>query len=221
MNNFSRPAIEGSRLILAGLFSTFAVSAIPSLAYAHHPTGGMTPATFAEGLLSGLAHPIIGPDHLVMLLLVGAYCGAYRQGIGPLVSFVVAASIGCLAHAARLDLPHVETGIAVSLLVLGIAACAISGSSRGTTAVVLGAVGLLHGYAYGEAIVGAETSPLVAYLLGLSLVQLGVASLLSYITRPRDTQAVRPPRIAFVRAVGVASALVGIIALTLQIVRPV
>ena len=26
--------------------------------------GGKTPSTFAEGLLSGLGHPVIGPDHL-------------------------------------------------------------------------------------------------------------------------------------------------------------
>jgi urease accessory protein len=221
MKNFARPANEGIRLVLAGLFSTLAVSAIPSLAFAHHPTGGMTPATFADGLLSGLAHPVIGPDHLVMLLLIGAYCGAYRQGFGPLVSFALTASIGCLAHAARLDLPHVETGIAVSLLVLGVAACAISKSSRVTTAAVLGAVGLLHGYAYGEAIVGAETSPLVAYLLGLSVVQLGVASLLMYAAAPREDRAVMPRPISLVRVVGIGSALVGIVVLTLQMTRPV
>ena len=32
-------------------------------ASAHHVMGGKTPATFAEGVLSGLGHPIIGPDH--------------------------------------------------------------------------------------------------------------------------------------------------------------
>ena len=39
--------------------------------FAHHPTGGNTPDTFSSGLLSGLAHPIIGIDHLIFLILLG------------------------------------------------------------------------------------------------------------------------------------------------------
>src|SRR5438270_774512 len=30
-------------------------------AHAHHLMGGKTPSTFADGLLSGLGHPLIGP----------------------------------------------------------------------------------------------------------------------------------------------------------------
>jgi urease accessory protein len=35
--------------------------------------------------------------------------------------------------------------------------------------------GLLHGYALGESIVGAEEAPLAAYLIGLALVQSAIA----------------------------------------------
>jgi urease accessory protein len=35
--------------------------------------------------------------------------------------------------------------------------------------------GVFHGYAYGASIVGAESTPLAAYLLGLALVQLVIA----------------------------------------------
>ncbi len=35
--------------------------------------------------------------------------------------------------------------------------------------------GVFHGYAYGEAIVGAEMNPLVAYLAGFTVIQLLVA----------------------------------------------
>jgi urease accessory protein len=31
-------------------------------AFAHHIMSGRTPATFGDGMLSGLGHPIIGPD---------------------------------------------------------------------------------------------------------------------------------------------------------------
>jgi urease accessory protein len=36
--------------------------------------------------------------------------------------------------------------------------------------------GILHGHAYAETIFGAEPAPLAAYLIGFSLVQLGVAA---------------------------------------------
>jgi hypothetical protein len=38
----------------------FLLAAAP--ASAHHVMGGRTPSTFLEGLLSGLAHPVIGPE---------------------------------------------------------------------------------------------------------------------------------------------------------------
>jgi urease accessory protein len=34
---------------------------------------------------------------------------------------------------------------------------------------------LFHGYAYGEAVVGADMTPLLAYLLGFASIQMGVA----------------------------------------------
>ena len=34
--------------------------------------------------------------------------------------------------------------------------------------------GILHGYAYGESIVGAETTPLLAYLVGFAVIQYGL-----------------------------------------------
>lgn len=56
--------------------------AIPALlltlapASAHHVMDGQLPSTFAQGLLSGLGHPVIGPDHLAFLIAVGVAVGA-------------------------------------------------------------------------------------------------------------------------------------------------
>ena len=44
-------------------------------ASAHHAMGGKTPTTFAEGMLSGLGHPVIGADHLAFLIAVGVTVG--------------------------------------------------------------------------------------------------------------------------------------------------
>jgi len=40
----------------------------------------------------------------------------------------------------------------------------------------LALAGLLHGHAYAESIFGAEPAPLLAYLAGFCLVQLGIAT---------------------------------------------
>ena len=40
--------------------------------------GGATPATFWQGLASGVGHPVIGLDHLVFLLAAGVLFGAGR-----------------------------------------------------------------------------------------------------------------------------------------------
>ena len=40
-----------------------ALTGLTEPAFAHHLMGGRTPATFGEGILSGLDHPIIGLDH--------------------------------------------------------------------------------------------------------------------------------------------------------------
>ena len=98
----------------------------PAVAQAHHNMDGRTPASFMDGLLSGLAHPVIGLDHLAMVLLIGAYCGTTRQGLRPLLAFVGAALVGCLVHVARLDLPQAEAGVAASLVLLGLAATALA-----------------------------------------------------------------------------------------------
>jgi urease accessory protein len=49
--------------------------------------------------------------------------------------------------------------------------------SAGRALLLFALAGLVHGYALGESIVGAEASPLVAYLLGLLVMQtaIGVA----------------------------------------------
>jgi urease accessory protein len=42
-------------------------------------------------------------------------------------------------------------------------------------AILFVAAGIFHGYAYGESIIGAETTPLVAYMAGFACIQYSVA----------------------------------------------
>ena len=153
-------------LSLAGL----ALSASAAPALAHHPLAGETPTTVMHGLLSGIGHPIIGLDHLAFVIAAGvASLLIGRPLLGPLI-FVVATVLGTLVHLAAIGLPAVEAVIALSVLAIG-AAVATGRASAAVVLPIMGVAGLFHGHAYGEAVFGAEATPVVAYLLGFGATQ--------------------------------------------------
>ena len=91
-----------------------AVAVLPfaSPASAHHVMDGALPSTGWQGLLSGLAHPIIGIDHLAFIIGVGLMAHlAGRIALLPLL-FVVGTVLGCFMHIQGYDLPWSELVIA-------------------------------------------------------------------------------------------------------------
>ena len=149
-----------------------AVAALASPAFAHHPFGEAVPNSWFQGLVSGIGHPTLGPDHLMFIVAVGLLSSLF--GLGVPVAFVVASLVGTGLHLLLLSLPAPELGIAASVLVVGLLLAYRRGSAA--VAVSLAALaGVFHGYAYGEAVIGAEMTPLLAYLLGFSIVQLAIA----------------------------------------------
>lgn len=159
---------------------TMAIVAVTTLAaapgLAHHPMGGATPANFFEGLMSGIGHPILGVDHFVFVVAIGFLAAMKRQGLLVPVAFVLAAMLGTGAHLLSVALPGAEILVAGSVLVLGLLMLWQERLNLATLAGLVGIAGLFHGYAYGEAIFGAETTPLVAYLIGFTGVQLAIAA---------------------------------------------
>lgn len=147
------------------------LTALP--AHAHHAMGGQVPSTFVQGLLSGLAHPVIGVDHFAFLLVVGLLAVSLTGAARFLVpgAFVAATVAGTGIHLAAVSMPLAEITVAFSVLLGGLLVL----MRRQLPALLLGgglaAFGLFHGYAYGESIVGAEATPLAAYLVGFSLIQ--------------------------------------------------
>jgi urease accessory protein len=150
---------------------------LPSMppALAHHLMGGELPSTAWQGLLSGLGHPIIGIDHFAFAVGVGLMSQlAGRIVLLPLL-FVTGSVLGCFIHIQRFDLPWTEPAIGLT-----VAAAAVIVATRLRIPIVLlallfGIAGVLHGYAYGESIVGAETAPLSAYVIGFGVIQYCVA----------------------------------------------
>lgn len=155
---------------LAGLFSALSTSAL-----AHHPMGGARPSTFTEGLLSGVGHPIIGVDHLAFVIAVGVAAVLLGSRFLSPLAFVLATVAGTLMHVAAIGLPAVELMIALSLVVLGAVVFLGRQLPVALVAGLFAVAGMFHGFAYGEAIFGAETTPLLAYLAGFGLTQYAIA----------------------------------------------
>jgi len=182
---------------------------IPTLALAHHPMGGATPSNFMEGLLSGFGHPIIGIDHLAFVILVGlAATFLTKRYIAPL-AFIAGTLAGCLLIANGTVLPYAELVITGSVILLG--ALVMSGKQipASVYVAIFAVAGVFHGGAYGEAIIGAETTPLVAYLIGFAMIQYSIAIGAGFAVQKiwKATEAAAAaPRIAAALAAGVGVA---------------
>ncbi|MFM7085863.1 MAG: HupE/UreJ family protein [Cyanobium sp.] len=119
-----------------------------------------TPLT---GLLSGLAHPVIGPDHLLFLLAL-ALVGLVQRRRWLLALL----STGLLGSALGLIWPGLPGGEALVALTLVAVALVLLG--RLPRMVLLPAFAL-HGYVLSAAVLGWSQAPLSFYLVGLLLSQ--------------------------------------------------
>jgi len=178
------------------------------LAHAHHAMDYEIPATALEGLLSGLGHPVIGVDHLLFILGAGVLAARLERGyLLPLVFVVASVSVAGMRYLG-VDVGLDELWIAGSLVVLGAIMLAASVPGRGVVAGLFLVAGALHGYALAEAIVGAERTPLFAYLAGLTLIQSAIALAAWWVA---IWLASHRPRVPFQRLVGATVVAAGLV----------
>lgn len=116
----------------------------PAVASAH-------PGHESIGLVHGFMHPLGGFDHIIAMVAVGllaAQLGGRALWLVP-ASFVAAMSVAGFAASTGVALPYVETGIAVSVVVLG--AVALFGVAMPVAAAMglAGFFAVFHGYAHG------------------------------------------------------------------------
>ena len=140
-------------------------------AWAHHVMDGKLPQTFLQGLLSGFGHPVIGVDHLAAIVGVGILAALAGRSAAVVLAFSAAVIAGVGLHLSRIDLPASELFVGLTTLLIGALVILRQSMSAGRALLLFALAGLVHGYALGESIVGAEASPLVAYLLGLLIIQ--------------------------------------------------
>ncbi|MCJ2137357.1 HupE/UreJ family protein [Methylobacterium sp. J-026] len=118
---------------------------LPQAALAHPGHGAAT------GAAAGFLHPLMGADHVLAMVAVGLLA-ALRGGRAlwalPL-SFLALMSVGAGLGMAGLVLPYAETGIALSLVVFGLATLVGLRAPVALLAALVGVFAVFHGYAHG------------------------------------------------------------------------
>ena len=187
-------------------------------ASAHHIMGGRTPATFGEGMLSGLGHPIIGLDHFAAVVAVGCIAAMHSAGAALVIAFIVSMMAGVALHLNGATVPAAEILVALSVIALGVLMLGRRQMSAISALLLFALVGLVHGYALGESIYGAEQTPLYAYLLGLAVIQSAIALVAMVVAR----SVAGPSRdLSPLRLVGAGIAGIGLAVLMQQVVPAV
>lgn len=129
-------------LILA-LAATLTTLGEPALA--HTGTG------YGGGFVSGFTHPILGWDHVAAMVAVGlwgAFLGTPAIWLLPVV-FPLVMALGAVLGILGIPVPAIETGIALSAVVLGLMIVLAARPPLWVSAVLVGAFAIFHGYAHG------------------------------------------------------------------------
>jgi urease accessory protein len=176
--------------------------------YAHHAMDYALPATALDGLLSGLGHPVIGLDHFLFIAGAGVLAARWQRGYWLPLVFVAASLLAAAFRAGGAAWEMGEVWVAASLVVLGAVMLIARHIGHGWIAILFAVSGAIHGYALGQAIVGAEATPLLAYLAGLTLIQCAVA-IAAWIAA--SWFSARRPRLPLRQAAGAAVGAAGLV----------
>jgi len=118
---------------------------LPGVALAHSGHGD------AAGFARGFMHPLGGLDHVLAMVAVGLYAallGGRALWLVP-ATFVAVMALGGAAGVAGYALPYTEIGIALSVVVLGVAVALRVGLPALAAMALVGVFAVFHGHAHG------------------------------------------------------------------------
>ena len=133
------------------------------------------PTTFLEGLLSGIAHPALGLDHLVFIVVLGVAAALTRAGLPTILAFLATAAIATYGRAVNFDYPYVEQLVALTVVAAGVLFALGLGAKKLIWLPFAAVAGLLHGYAFGEEVLGADGPVIAAYITGATVACAAIA----------------------------------------------
>jgi urease accessory protein len=154
------------RSALARLSPTWIGVVLFAPAFASAPAFAHSEQGAAIDFWGGFTHPIFGLDHVIAMVAVGlwgAFLGPPAIWLLPVVFPLVMAVAGALG-VLGMPLHGVETGIALSAIMLGAMVAGAVKPPLWVAAVLVGAFAVFHGYAHGvELPVGADA---IAFSMG-------------------------------------------------------
>ena len=124
------------------------------------------PGHDVSGLSAGLIHPLSGIDHLLAMIAVGLWAAQNRGSkiwILP-TAFILMMAVGAKFALIYPFLPLIESGIAASVVALGIIIALSLRPSTRMSIVITSLFGLFHGYAHGLEMLG--INEVQGYVLG-------------------------------------------------------
>jgi urease accessory protein len=140
-----------------------AILGFSGLAYAHTGEGAV------GGFISGLMHPVVGPDHVIAMVAVGlwgAFLGVPAIWLLPVV-FPLVMALGGIMGILGIPVPAVEIGIAVSAIALGALIAFAARPPIWIASIIVGIFAIFHGHAHGTEL--PEAANPLAYSLGFVL----------------------------------------------------
>lgn len=104
-----------------------------------------------EGFAQGLLHPLTGLDHVLAMVAVGLWAGLVggKARIAYPVAFVATMALAGAWAMAGGELPGAEIGIAVSIVILGLAIALKASPPLAAGALACGIFAIFHGFAHG------------------------------------------------------------------------
>jgi urease accessory protein len=158
----------------------FAAVCFSHSAFAHpgHPLNGVA---------GGAAHPFSGMDHILAMLAVGiwaAQLGGRALWLVPCAFVALMAGGGALGMSVGHPLPGIESGIAASVLVLGLLVAMAVRAPLYISVPLVGFFALFHGFAHGtEMTAGASTMSYAAGFMFATAALHAVGIALGVLTR--------------------------------------
>ena len=112
---------------------------------------GHTDVSETSGVIHGFMHPLVGMDHVLAMVSVGLL--AYTLGRRALwmvpLAFVGMMAFGGLLGTADVNIPFVELGIGLSIIVIGMAAALGPRIPVAAAIALVGTFAIFHGVAHG------------------------------------------------------------------------
>lgn len=131
---------------LVRLSLTAVAALVPTAAFAHPGHGD------ALGLMHGFLHPIGGLDHVLAMVAVGLFAanlGGRALWAVPL-AFMALMAVGGVLGITGVNVPYVEAGIALSVVVLGAVVALGMRWPTGAAMALVGIFAIFHGHAHGS-----------------------------------------------------------------------